>query len=96
MKTLQEQYQLIKEGKGRKDLFIRQALRQFPNILTKFNTYNEVVTILKGKQVIFLANLEPKELRGELSQGMILAAVEGDELSVLTTDRKVPNNAKVQ
>jgi len=52
MKTLQQQYQLIKEGKGRKDLFIRQALRQFPNILTKFNTYNEVVTILKGKQVI--------------------------------------------
>ena len=51
---------------------------------------------LKGKQVIFLANLEPKELRGELSQGMILAAVEGDELSILTTDKKVPNNAKVQ
>ena len=51
---------------------------------------------LKGKQVVFLANLEPKELRGELSQGMILAAVEGDELAVLTVDKKVPNNTKVQ
>ncbi len=51
---------------------------------------------LKGKQIVFLANLEPKELRGELSQGMVLAAVEGDELAVLTTDKKVPNNAKVQ
>jgi methionine--tRNA ligase beta chain len=51
---------------------------------------------LKGKQIIFLANLEPKELRGELSQGMILAAVKGDELAVLTVDKKVPNNAKIQ
>ncbi len=51
---------------------------------------------LKGKQIVFLANLEPKELRGELSQGMILAAVEGDELAVLTVDKKIPNNAKVQ
>ncbi len=51
---------------------------------------------LKGKQIVFLANLEPKELRGELSQGMILAAVEGDELAVLTVDKQVPNNAKIQ
>ncbi len=51
---------------------------------------------LLGKQIVFLANLEPKELRGELSQGMILAAVEGDELAILTVDRKVPDNAKVQ
>jgi len=52
MKTLQEEYNLIKEGKGRKDLFMKQALRQFPQFITKFNTFEEVSSILRGKQVI--------------------------------------------
>lgn len=36
---------------------------------------------LVGKQIVFLANLEPRELRGVVSQGMILAA--GDEEAIL-------------
>ena len=32
-------------------------------------------TTLIGKQVIIVANLEPRQLRGEISAGMILAAV---------------------
>jgi hypothetical protein len=32
-KTLQDQYLLIKEGKGHKDVFIKEAKRQFPNIV---------------------------------------------------------------
>ncbi len=51
---------------------------------------------LVGKKVVFLANLEPKELRGELSQGMILAAVDGEQVVLLTTDKNIPNNAKIQ
>jgi methionyl-tRNA synthetase len=31
---------------------------------------------LVGKQVVVVANLEPKPLRGELSQGMLLAATD--------------------
>lgn len=50
---------------------------------------------LKGKRMVFLANLEPKELRGELSQGMILAAVDGEQTVLLTTDKEIPNNAKI-
>lgn len=50
--TLQEQYNLIKEGQGRKDLFMKQALRQFPQFITKFNTFEEVSSILKGKQIL--------------------------------------------
>jgi hypothetical protein len=35
MKTLQEQYNLIQEGKGRKDLFLKEAKKTYPNLLSK-------------------------------------------------------------
>jgi hypothetical protein len=52
MKTLQQQYNLIKEGKGDKSFFIRQALRQFPEWITVNNTFEQTVSILKGKSII--------------------------------------------
>ena len=51
---------------------------------------------LIGKQIVFLANLEPKKLRGELSQGMILAADDDEKIAVLTIDKPVKNNAKIR
>jgi len=48
---------------------------------------------LIGKRVMIVANLEPRKIRGEISQGMILAASEGDEdnrnVVVLTVDKPV-------
>lgn len=41
---------------------------------------------LVGKDVIIVANLKPVKLRGELSQGMILAATNGEKLTLLTAD----------
>ncbi len=38
---------------------------------------------LAGKQVVFVANLKPRKMMGEMSQGMVLAASEGDKLFVL-------------
>ncbi len=32
---------------------------------------------LVGRQVVIVANLEPRKIRGELSEGMILAATDG-------------------
>ena len=52
MKTLQQQYNLINEGKGDKDFFMRQALRQFPQFVTVNNTFDQTVSILKGKSII--------------------------------------------
>ena len=52
MKTLQQQYNLIKEGQGDKNFFIRQALRQFPEYINVNNTFDQVVGILKGKSII--------------------------------------------
>ena len=52
MKTLQQQYNLIKEGQGDKNFFMRQALRQFPEYINVNNTFEQTVSILKGKSII--------------------------------------------
>lgn len=51
---------------------------------------------LVGKKVICVTNLKPVKLRGELSQGMILAASEGDQLTLATIETDLPNGAKVK
>ena len=50
--TLQQQYNLITEGKGDKNFFMRQALRQFPNFLNVNNTFEQTTHILKSKSII--------------------------------------------
>ena len=52
MRTLQEQFNLINEGKGHKDVFLKSARRLFPEYITNFATYNEAVKILKQKSVL--------------------------------------------
>jgi hypothetical protein len=52
MKTLQEQFNLIQEGKGHKDMFLKSARRLFPEYVTNFATYGEAATILKQRGVI--------------------------------------------
>ena len=51
-KTLQQQYQLINEGKGNKDHFLKQARNLFPEFITSGNDYNTVVHILKNKSIL--------------------------------------------
>ncbi len=41
---------------------------------------------LVGKTIVVVANLAPRKLRGLLSQGMLLAAHDGDALRLVTTD----------
>ena len=52
MKTLQEQYNLIKEGKGHKDVFLKEAKRLFPNIVPNSATFNQTANLLKQRSVI--------------------------------------------
>lgn len=49
---------------------------------------------LVGKNIIVLANIEPKEIRGTLSHGMLLAA-QNEKLVLLTTDKEISPGAKV-
>jgi len=51
-KTLQEQYNLITEGKGSKELFVKAAKRQFPNIVRNSATLSETVNALKHQHII--------------------------------------------
>lgn len=51
---------------------------------------------LLNRKVLFLANLEPKKLRGVLSEGMLLAAVDGNTVSLLTPDKNVSAGSKIE
>ena len=52
MKTLQEQFNLIKEGKGHKDVFLKEAKNKFPNMINNTATYDQATHILKKRSVI--------------------------------------------
>ena len=52
MKTLQEQYNLIKEGKGSKDTFMKSARTQFPNIFNNLSNFDTATKVMKQKQII--------------------------------------------
>jgi hypothetical protein len=68
-KTLQDQYLLIKEGKGHKGVFLADAKRDFPQYVPNAATFNEAVASLKTKNVIseniiglsVVAGYEPKK-----------------------------------
>ncbi len=49
-----------------------------------------------GKKVIVVANLKPAKLRGITSQGMILAASDGDVLEVLTVTKDITSGSRVK
>ena len=61
MKTLNEQHRLIKQGKGHKDVFLKEAKKQFPEWIRTAATYNETAGILKNKGIINenVISLEP-------------------------------------
>ena len=52
MKTLQEQYKLIKEGKGQKSTFLKEAKSKYPNLIRNGSSFEEATSILKSKEVI--------------------------------------------
>jgi hypothetical protein len=55
--TLQEQYNLITEGKGNQEVFLKEAKRQFPNLIRNSADLNETVNSLKHNHIISENNL---------------------------------------
>ncbi|MDE1860824.1 MAG: tRNA-binding protein [Candidatus Micrarchaeota archaeon] len=50
---------------------------------------------LAGKKAVFIVNLDPKNIAGVESQGMLLAAEDGATVSVLVPDRDVAIGSKI-
>lgn len=51
---------------------------------------------LVGQKVICVANLKPAKLRGERSEGMVLAAKAGERLVLATVTGDIPNGTRVK
>lgn len=62
MRTLQEKYNAIQEGNFSKDQFLVEARMQHPNIVTRFNGYDDAVQILKNKGMISDVKIEEARL----------------------------------
>ena len=67
------------------------GIRQTLSSLVGYYSAEELV----GKRIVFLYNLKPTKFSGEVSQGMLLAAEQGEKLALLTIDRDVPNGARM-
>lgn len=66
--------------------------RQVVSGIAKYYRPEELI----GKKVIVVANLKPVKLRGEMSNGMILAASDGDKLQMATVGQEIPNGTRVK
>lgn len=66
--------------------------RQVVSGIAQYYSPEEIV----GQKVICVINLKPVTLRGELSQGMILAGSTGDQLKLATIDQSLPNGSRVK
>jgi methionine--tRNA ligase beta chain len=50
---------------------------------------------LIGRHVVVVVNLEPKSVAGVISECMLLAASDENQLSLLSLDRDIPPGAKI-
>jgi methionyl-tRNA synthetase len=61
--------------------------------LKEYYTAEEMV----GKSVVFVANLKPRKLRGVMSEGMMLAADDGNGgVKLVTIDGDIATGSKVR
>ena len=52
---------------------------------------------LEGLNVVYVANLEPRKLRGVISEGMLLAADDGEgDVKILTTEGEIEPGSRVR
>jgi len=51
---------------------------------------------LLGKFIVVLTNLEPKNIRGYLSEGMLLAAQDKDDVSLIISDKEVSPGSMIK
>lgn len=90
------QCEKVKKSKKLLKFHIDDGTPEGRTILSGIAAYYEDPASLVGKQVLFVANFEPRKMMGEESQGMILSAVDFDNsLSVVTTTRNIKPGCQV-
>ena len=52
MKTLQEQYNQIKKGKGSKEIFLKEVKSKYPNLVRNAAGFNEASSVLINRSII--------------------------------------------
>ena len=65
--------------------------RQIVAGIAKYYSLEDLV----DKTVIVLVNLEPREVFGVESQGMLLASIDGDKVSLLPTDNEMNAGSEI-
>ena len=76
---------LLKIDTGQKQKQIVAGIKKF---------YNKEDLI--GKQIVVVDNLEPATLRGEASEGMLLAAQGDETIAVLVPDKQVREGSAIR
>ena len=66
--------------------------RQILSGIAKFYKPEELV----GRQIVIVANLEPRQMMGLESNGMILAAGDGETISLLALDKELPPGTSIR
>jgi methionine--tRNA ligase beta chain len=69
-----------------------KEVRQIIAGIAKFYKPEDLV----GKEIVVVANLEPKKLMGIESQGMLLAAEKDGEPVILVPEKEVPPGTKIR
>ena len=105
MRTLQEKYNAIQEGKFSKEHFLAEARMQQPQLITRFNGYDDAVQILKNRGMIQEANLGHNEISSIHQEGGFTFLVRQldpighgvpIQLYIFTKDTKWTNHEEIQ
>lgn len=99
MRTLQEKYNGINEGKFTKDQFLRDARMEQPNLVTKFNGYDDAVKILKNRGMIqetYSTEESFKDYSDDALTDMIInsSRFEGNEESIARVKQELARRKK--
>lgn len=65
-------------------------------VLSGIKKYFTEPSVLVGKKVGFVTNLEPRQMMGLESQAMILAASDGDNISLFEVSENIPEGTKIK
>ena len=67
MRTITEKYYAVQEGKFSKSQFLKDAQRELPNLISKFNGFEDSVQILKSKGILAEAKKKEENYGPELA-----------------------------